>query len=402
MSRKNFPILSRKFNGHPMVYFDNAATTQKPREIIAAVNDFYSNHNSNVHRSINPLADEANSIYETARETTRDFLNAPDSRQIIFTRGATEGINLVAQTYGRKFLKSGDGVLLTTSAHHANIIPWLDLKKENNIKVFYIPLLPNFSLDIKKARAIFEKENIKILAFEQASNVTGAIHPARELIKLAHKHGAITLVDAAQSAPHLPIDVQNLNCDFLVFSSHKVFGPTGIGVLYGRKKLLEKMPSWQGGGDMIKEVSLQKYTLADLPFKFEAGTPHIAGAAGLNAALKYIQKTGWHSIQKQEEALTAYFLQKVTNLKYVKIIGPTTANRVPVFTLDIAGVHPHDSADILGEAGIMTRAGHHCAQPLHKMAGLSATLRASLAFYNTTEEIDYFFEKVEGIYKKFR
>lgn len=403
--RQNFPILQKIIDGNPLVYFDNAATTQKPQAVIDAIRDFYEQHNSNVHRGINPLAEEATKRYEAARDTIKNFINATKRQEIIFTRGATESINLVAQAWGRKNLQKGDRIIVSMAEHHANIVPWLQLKNEIGIEIDFIPLSDDYQIDLEKAKELLQQKNIKILAVTLCSNVLGGIEyeTVKALCALAREKNIVTLVDAAQAVAHTPIDVQELGCDFLVFSGHKIFGPTGIGVLYGKKGLLETMPAWQGGGDMIREVFTDRFTPNDLPYKFEAGTPNIAGAIGLQAAIDFVNGIGWSEIEKREAGLTEYFLQKISEAPFVTLHGPAMAkNRAPVFALAIDGVHPHDAADLLGQEGIITRAGHHCAQPLHDYLSVPATLRASLSVYNTKEEIERFFADMKKIYQKFQ
>ncbi|MCX6799580.1 MAG: SufS family cysteine desulfurase [Candidatus Falkowbacteria bacterium] len=402
MLQEKFPLLKIKINNQKIIYFDNSATTQKPQAVIDCVSNFYQLQNSNVHRSINPLAEMATNSYENSRSIVQGFINAKAKEEIIFTSGATDGLNLIAKTYGKNFLKKGDIVILTEAEHHSNIVPWLQLKKEIGIKIEYIPLTKDFRLNILEAKKILNQKNVKMLSVQQASNVLGTINPIGDLIKICQRKKIISIIDAAQSISHLRIDVQKLGCDFLVFSGHKIFGPTGIGVLYGKKYLLELMPEWKGGGDMIHEVFFDRFTNNILPYKFEAGTPDIAGAIGLGAALEFIQKTGFKKIEQAEISLTKYFLTQILKLNFVKLIGPQeTSNRLPVFSIIIHGVHPHDAADLLGGAGVITRAGHHCTQPLHDKFNLPATLRASLSFYNTKEEIDKFVLEIKKIYLKF-
>lgn len=400
INRKDFPILNKKIKGQALVYFDNAATAQKPGAVIKVVSDFYKNDNANVHRGLNPLADEATKKYETARNLVADFIGA-QREEIIFTSGATAGINLVARSWGEANLQAGDIVVLSIAEHHANIVPWLQLQKKIGIKLEYITLKADGTWDLVAARKLLNKRRVRLLAVSQVSNVLGIINPVAQLIKLAKQKGIITLVDAAQSIAHLKIDVKKLACDFLVFSGHKLGGPTGIGVLYGRQELLAAMPPFMGGGDMISFVKSDSFGVSDLPYKFEAGTPNIAGVIGLGEALKYLQSLGYDSIHRQEQQLTLYFLKKIKKLKSVKVFGSAKV-KLPIFALTILGIHPHDAADILGQAGIILRAGHHCAQPLHDYLGVPATLRASFSFYNTKKEIDYFVSKLAELIKAFK
>ena len=400
IKRSDFPILARQINGHKLVYFDNAATSQKPQAVINAISDFYSTYNSNVHRGINPLAEEATKAYENSRDVAAEFIGA-DREEVIFTRGATEGINLVARTWGEANLRSGDIVVLSLAEHHANIVPWLQLKDKLNIKLLYIPLQSDGALDRKAARKILAEPRVRLLAISQASNVLGIVNPVKELIALARGRKIVTLVDAAQSIVHVPVNIKDLNCDFLVFSGHKILGPTGVGVLYGRRKILQAMPPYLGGGDMISSVYSDHFMANVLPYKFEAGTPNIAGVIGLAAALRYLNKLGWPAIARQEKILTAYFLQELKSLPFVRLLG-TAKPKLPVFSLAIDHIHPHDAADILGQEGIILRAGHHCAQPLHDFCSVPATLRASLSFYNTTAEISVFIKKLKILYRAFK
>lgn len=398
--RNDFPILNKKIKGQSLVYFDNASTAQKSRSVIEAISNFYKNDNANVHRGLNPLADAATKKYEVARSLVADFIGA-QKEEIIFTSGATAGINLVARSWGEANLQAGDIVVLSIAEHHANIVPWLQLQEKIGIKLEYIPLKADGSWDLVAAKKLLNKRRVKLLAISQVSNVLGIINPASQLIKLAKQKGIVTLIDAAQSVAHLKIDVKRLGCDFLVFSGHKLGGPTGIGVLYGRQELLLAMPSFMGGGDMISFVDTDSFGVNELPYKFEAGTPNIAGVIGLGAAIKYLEGVVHHNIEIQEQQLTTYFLQKIKKLTAVKILGTAKA-KLPIFALTIKGVHPHDAADILGQAGIILRAGHHCAQPLHDYLGAPATLRASLSFYNTKGEIDYFISRLQELIRDFK
>jgi cysteine desulfurase/selenocysteine lyase len=400
IKRTDFPILDKKINGHQLVYFDNASTAQKSRFVIEAVSNFYKNDNANVHRGLNPLADEATKKYEAARSLTADFINAQRT-EIIFTSGATAGINLVARSWGETNLKVGDIIILSIAEHHANIVPWLQLQEKIGIKLEYIPLKKDGSWDLAAAQKLLAKRRVKLLAVSQVSNVLGIINPVAKLIKLAKQKGIVTLVDAAQSIVHFKINVKQIACDFLVFSGHKLGGPTGIGVLYGRQEILESMPPFMGGGDMISFVKTDSFGVNELPYKFEAGTPNIAGAIGLGRALQYLNSVGYRAIIKQEKILTTYFLNKIKKLESVKILG-AAKSKLPIFSLAIKGIHPHDASDILGQQGIILRAGHHCAEPLHNYLDISASLRASLSFYNTKAEIDYFISSLSELIKAFK
>lgn len=399
IKRGDFPILGRKINGRPLVYFDNAATTQKPTLVIKTTLDYYSFFNSNVHRGINPLAEEATKLYEQSRDIIAEFISA-QREEIVFTRGATESINLVARTWGETNLTKTDTIVLSIMEHHSNLVPWLQLQAKIGFKIVYLPVKDSGELDILAAKKIISQKKVKFLSLSYASNVLGVVNPIKEIIKLAKSRGVITLVDATQVLAHFKIKVKDLGCDFLVFSGHKMLGPTGTGVLYGQQELLASMPPFLGGGDMISSVSLSSFTTNVLPYKFEAGTPNIAGVIGLGAACKYLSGLGWPAIQAQEKELTAYFLNKLKPLKFIKLIG-TAKPKLPVFSLVIKGIHPHDAADILGQEGIILRAGLHCAEPLHERFGLIATLRASLSFYNTKKEIDFFIKKLIELNKSF-
>ncbi|MFA5155252.1 MAG: SufS family cysteine desulfurase [Patescibacteria group bacterium] len=398
--RSDFPILKKKIAGRPLVYFDNASSAQKPMSVIRAVSDFYRKYNTNVHRGFNPLAEEATGRYEAAREAVARFIGAR-REEIIFTRGATEGVNLVARTWGETNLKKGDTVVLSLAEHHANLVPWLQLEDKIGFKLAYIPVKIDGSLDLAAAQELLRRPRVKLLSITQASNVLGIFYDLSKLIRLAKSKGIMTLVDAAQSATHRPIDVRRLDCDFLVFSGHKLWGPTGSGVLYGRREILAKMPPFMGGGDMIDTVYIDHFTTNELPYKFEAGTPDIAAAIGLGEAVRYVNKIGWPTIIKTERELTNYFLRRIKVLPFVRILG-TAKPKLPVFAMVIDGIHPHDAADLLGSEGIILRPGRHCAQPIHDHYGVPATLRASLSFYNTRTEIDYFIKKLKELHQAFK
>ncbi len=395
--RKDFPALSREIRpGVQVIYLDSTATAQKPTTVIEAMNAFYRRSNANIHRGIHTLAEEATALYEEAREKIAKFINAPATKQVIYTRNATESINLVAYTWARANLKSGDLVILTEMEHHSNLVPWHVLKAERGIRLEFIPVTDDGLLDLDAYRALLD-QSPKLVSFTHMSNVLGTINPAEEIIRLAHEAGAITLVDGAQSVPHFAVDVQKLDADFMAFSAHKMVGPTGIGVLYGKTKLLEEMPPFLGGGDMIKAVHLREFVSNSLPYKFEAGTPAIAEAVGFGAAVDYLTSVGMEAIAAHEHEITEYALERLEEVPGVKLFGPTSAQDkggVAAFTLE--GVHPHDVAQILDRDGVAVRAGHHCAQPLHEKFGIPASTRASFYLYNTTEEVD---KLIDGIYK---
>ncbi|MBO9200987.1 cysteine desulfurase [Niastella sp. MAH-29] len=391
--RQQFPALDRQVKGHPLVYFDNAATTQKPQVVIDALVDYYSNYNANVHRGIHTLAEEATAAFEASRNAAQQFINAASREEIIFTRGTTEGINLVAYTWGRQNIKAGDEIIITEMEHHSNIVPWQMLCEEKGAVLKMIPQ-QNGELLLDEYKKLLSSKT-KLVSVVHVSNALGTVNPVEEIIRLAHQAGALVMIDGAQSTVHLDIDVQAMDCDFFAFSSHKVYGPTGIGVLYGKKHLLEAMPPFQGGGEMIKEVTLQKTTYADLPYKFEAGTPNIGDAAVLKAALEFVNKIGKEKIRNHENELLAYATEQLVQLPGLRIIG-TAANKVSVASFVIDKVHPQDVGILLDNRGIAVRTGHHCAQPLMHCYGIPGTIRASFAMYNTKEEVD---KLIEGLHK---
>lgn len=394
--RDDFPILNREIRpGVPVVYLDSTATSQKPAPVIEAMDSFYRQSNANIHRGVHTLAEESTALYESAREKVAKFINAPSQKQVIFTRNTTESINLVAYSWARANLKSGDVVILTEMEHHSNLVPWHILKTERGVRLEFIPVTSDGLLDLDAYRALLD-QGPKLVSFTHMSNVLGTINPAADIIRLAHESGAVTLVDGAQSVPHFAVDVQALDADFLAFSAHKMLGPTGIGVLYGKTKLLEEMPPFLGGGDMIKTVHLREFAPNSLPHKFEAGTPAIAEAVGFGAAVDYLTSIGMEAVAAHEHKITEYALERLEEVPGLELFGPDAQDKggVAAFTFD--GVHPHDVAQILDRDGIAVRAGHHCAQPLHEKFGISATSRASFYLYNTKEEVD---KLVEGIYK---
>ena len=394
--RKDFPILQRTTHDErSLVYLDSTATSQKPLAVIEAMDKYYRHSNANIHRGVHTLAEEATALYEQAREKIAQFINAPSARQIIYTRNTTESINLVAYSWARTNLKAGDLVILTEMEHHSNLVPWQMLQLERGIELDFISVTEDGLLDLDSYKALLLRTP-KLVSFTHMSNVLGTINPAAEIIRLAHQAGAVTLVDAAQSVPHLKVDVQALDADFLAFSAHKMCGPTGIGALYGRTELLEAMPPFLGGGDMIKVVHLRSFRANTLPHKFEAGTPAIAEAVGFGAAVDYLTSIGMDNIAAHEHEITEYALERLEEIPGLKVFGPSADKKggVTAFTFD--GVHPHDVAQVLDRDGIAVRAGHHCAQPLHEKFGIPATSRASFYLYNTKEEVDLL---VDGIYK---
>lgn len=394
--RQDFPILSRELRqGVPLIYFDSAASSQKPQQVIEKMNQYYRHSHANIHRGVHTLAEEATALYEEGRRKVARFINAPHSRQVIFTRNATEAINLVAYAWGRNQIQAGDTILLTEMEHHANLVPWQILAQEKNARLAFVPVTSSGLLDLEAYQRLLQ-QSPKIVAFMHASNVLGTINPAFEMIRLAHQAGALVLLDAAQSAPHLPIDVQALDADFVVFSAHKMCGPTGIGALYGKESLLESMPPFLAGGDMIKRVHLEYSTYNELPYKFEAGTPAIAEGIGFGEAVDYLSRIGMQNIHTHEQALVTYAMERLEEVSGLQVLGPPADQRggLTAFTLD--GIHPHDVAQILDNNGIAVRAGHHCAMPLHDKFGLTATTRASFYLYNTFTEID---RMMEALYK---
>ncbi|MDP8206654.1 MAG: cysteine desulfurase [Candidatus Electryonea clarkiae] len=389
----DFPLLSRRINGTHLVYLDNAATTQKPESVLKALNDYYTNHNANVHRGLHTLADEATRIYENTRDTVAEFIGGVKREEIIFTGGATEAINLVAYSWGMDNLKPGDRILLTEMEHHANLVPWIRIAKQTGAELDYIPFDDSGCLIIDDLDSLIT-DNTKIVAVTQMSNVFGTINPVQEIIEMAHQKGALVLIDAAQSVPHMPVNVLELDADFLVFSAHKMLGPTGVGVLYGKQELLESMEPFHSGGEMINEVTWDNATWAELPHKFEAGTPNIAGVAGFQAAIEYLDHIGMDAVRHHEKVITKYALDQMSELEFINIIGPKDVNiRGGAISFTGAGLlHPHDIAQVLDSHGIAVRAGHHCAQPLHRKLGVGSSARASFYIYNTNDDVDAFIE----------
>ena len=391
--RQDFPALQREVRpGVPVVYLDSTASTLKPRPVIERLADFYLHHFANIHRGIHMLAEAATEAYEQARSRVARFLGAAEPEEIVFVRNATEAINLVARSWGKAFLQPGDLVLLTQMEHHANIVPWQQLAEEKGIRLAFVPLTPEGRLDLEAFDRLLA-QGPKLVAFTHMSNVTGVVNPVAELTRKAHAVGARVLVDGAQAAPHFPVNVQALGVDFYAFSGHKMLGPTGIGVLYGRRELLEAMPPFLGGGGMIREVTLEGFRPADLPAKFEAGTPAIAEAVGLDAAIAYLEQWGWEAIVEHERELGEYLLPRLLEIPGLRLLGPTEmTDRAGVFAFWLDAAHPHDVAEVLNHYGVAVRAGHHCAQPLHAHFGVPASSRASLYLYNTQEDLDRLLE----------
>jgi cysteine desulfurase / selenocysteine lyase len=384
--RRDFPILARDVRGKKLVYLDNAATSQKPRVVIDALSRYYEQENANIHRGVHFLSELATAEHERARQTVRSFINAADAKEIVFVRGTTEAINLVAQTYGRVHVGRGDEVLITAMEHHSNIVPWQLLCEEKGAKLRVAPINDDGELLLEEFAKLLTPRT-KIVAVAHVSNALGTVNPLRQIIQLAHQRNIPVLVDGAQAVPHMKVDVQALDCDFYAFSSHKMFGPTGVGVLYGKASLLEAMPPYQGGGEMISSVTFEKTTYNKLPFKFEAGTPNIAGAIALGTAIEYLNEIGMNKITAYEHELLEYATRKVSAIPGVRLIG-TAKEKAGVLSFVIEGIHPHDVGTILDQEGIAIRTGHHCAQPIMDRFGIPATARASFAFYNTKEEAD--------------
>ncbi|QIW20808.1 cysteine desulfurase SufS [Bacillus thuringiensis] len=389
--RKQFPILDQKVNGKQLVYFDSAATSQKPIQVIETLERYYKEYNSNVHRGVHTLGTKATDAYEGAREKVRKFINAKSMEEIIFTRGTTTALNTVAASYGLENVKEGDEIVISYMEHHSNIIPWQQVAKKTGATLKYLPLQPDGTISLEDVRQTVTP-NTKIVSIMQVSNVLGTINPVKEIGAIAHENGAIMIVDGAQSAPHMKVDVQDLNCDFYALSAHKMCGPTGIGVLYGKKELLNNMEPIEFGGEMIDFVDLQESTWKELPWKFEAGTPIIGNAIGIGAAIDFLEEIGLHNIEKHEHELAQYALERLSEVDGVTIYGPK--HRAGLVTFNIEDVHPHDVATVLDVEGIAVRAGHHCAQPLMKWLKASSTARASFYLYNTKEEIDTFVESL--------
>ena len=384
--RAEFPILKQQVNGKPLVYMDNAATSQKPQCVIDTITHFYSAHNSNVHRGVHYLSQLATRELEGARDIVKKFLNAASDKEVIFTKGTTDGINLVANSYGRKFIKAGDEIIISALEHHANIVPWQMLCEQTGAVLRVIPMNDDGELLMEEYEKLLNAKT-KIVSVNYVSNALGTINPVKRIIELAHAQDVPVLIDGAQSAPHLKVDVRELDCDFYAFSGHKVCGPTGIGILYGKQHWLEQMPPVQGGGDMIRTVTFEKTTYNDLPYKLEAGTPHIEGGIGLGRAIQYLESIGLDNIAAYENELLDYATELIGGIKGVRIIG-TAREKASVLSFLIDDIHPHDIGTILDQEGIAIRAGHHCAQPIMQRFNVSATARASFAFYNTKEEID--------------
>ncbi len=397
--REDFPILGREVYKRPLVYLDNAATTQKPRVVVEAITNEYYSVNANVHRGVHFLSQQATDLHEAARETVRKFINARTTAEVIFTRGTTESLNLVAASYGQAFLHEGDEVILTVMEHHSNIVPWQFLRERTGIVIKVVPMDDAGYLDLEAYEQLFTPHT-RLVCVAQVSNVLGTINPVKQMAQIAHAHGAHILVDGAQSVPHFAVDVQDLDCDFLVFSGHKVYGPTGIGVLYGRESLLDQMPPYQGGGEMIARVSFDRTTYERLPFKFEAGTPDYVGSHALAVALNYVSHLGMDQIHAHETDLTRYAMEQMQLIPQMHLFG-TTQDKDAVISFNVGNIHPLDLGTLLDRLGIAIRTGHHCAQPLMQRCGVEGMARASFALYNTRAEVDALVAGIDRVRKMF-
>lgn len=397
--REDFPILSREVYGKPLVYLDNGATTQKPLCVLDAMRNEYLNVNANVHRGVHYLSQQATDLHEAARETVRKFINAPKTEEVIFTRGTTESLNLVVSSFGDRYLTEGDEVIVSVMEHHSNIVPWQLLAAKKGIAIRVIPMTDDGDIIIDEYKKLFN-EKTRIVSIAQVSNVLGTINPVKELIKIAHEHDVPVMVDGAQSTPHMKVDVQDLDCDFFAFSGHKIYGPTGIGVLYGKEKWLEEMPPYQGGGEMIESVSFEKTTFEKLPFKFEAGTPDYVATHGLATALNYVSQLGIDNIYAHEQELTRYAMGKLSQIPEMRIFGKSK-HKDAVISFLVGDIHHLDMGTLLDRLGIAVRTGHHCAEPLMHRLGIAGTVRASFALYNTKEEVDALAAGIERVSKMF-
>ena len=393
--RQDFPILSRTVYGKPLVYLDNGATTQKPRCVVEAMTNEYYNINANVHRGVHFLSQKATELHEAARETVRRFINAPSTSEIVFTRGTTESINLVAQCFAQAFMRPGDEVIISHMEHHSNIVRWQLMQERMGIKLRVIPISDSGELVLEELERLFNKRT-RLLSITHVSNVLGTVNPVAQIIRMAHAHQVPVLIDGAQSTPHMPIDVQELDCDFFAFSGHKIYGPTGIGVLYGKQEWLDRMPPYMGGGEMIKRVSFEHTTFNELPFKFEAGTPDYVASTGLAQALDYVSALGMDTIQAHEQELTHYALQRMAEIPGMRIIGQAEAHDAVISFL-VGNIHHLDMGTLLDRLGIAVRTGHHCAEPLMQRMGIEGTVRASFALYNTKEEVDTLVKGIERV-----
>ena len=397
--REDFPLLSREVHGRPLVYLDNAATTQKPRAVLAAMDELYTTCNANVHRGIHTLSQEATALHEAARERVRSFLNAHSTAEIVFTRGTTESLNLVASSFSQAFLREGDEVIVTVMEHHSNIVPWQLARERWGFTLRVVPMDDEGRLDLEAYAALLN-ERTRLVCCCHVSNVLGTVNPVREMARMAHEAGAYFLVDGAQSVPHFPVDVQELDCDFLAFSAHKLYGPTSVGVLYGKEALLEQLPPYQGGGEMIARVTFEHTTFERLPFKFEAGTPDYVGTHGLAAAIDYVEAVGLDRIAAHEEVLTRHAMARMAEIDQMQFYG-TVPGKTSVVSFNVGQIHPMDLGTLLDRLGFAIRTGHHCAQPLMARCGVEGMARVSFALYNTEDEIDRFIEALQRVVRMF-
>ena len=393
--RDQFPILNKKINNHQLVYFDNAATTQKPKKVINAINEYYSEYNANIHRGIHTLAEKATNEYEKTRKSISQFINSKSEKEIIFTRGTTEGINLIASSFVKNFLKKEDEIIISEMEHHSNIVPWQMICEENGIVLKTINVLENGEIDLDNFKELIN-DKTKFLSIVHTSNTLGTVNPIKQIIEICKKNNITTMIDGAQASAHSKINVQDLNCDFFVLSAHKMYGPTGVGIVYGKEEILEKMPPYMGGGEMIKEVNFQKTTYNELPYKFEAGTPNIGDVIGFNKALSFINDIGFDNISSYEKKLKDYASNSLNKIDGLKILG-NSKNKIGIFSFILKKVHYYDLGLLLDSKGIAIRTGHHCTQPLMDKFNLEGTARVSLAIYNSKEEIDYFVEKIKKL-----
>ena len=393
--RKDFPILGKKINNNDIVYFDNAATTQKPNAVINAISDYYKNYNANIHRGVHSLAEKATTEFENTRKSVKEFINAKSEREIIFTRGATEGINLVSTSFGKEYFNEGDEIIISEMEHHSNIIPWQMISKEKGLLLKTINVKENGEIDLEDFNNLISSKT-KFVSIVHISNTLGTVNPVKEIVNICNKNNITCLVDGAQASAHTKIDVQDINCDFYVFSAHKMYGPTGVGIVYGKEELLEKMPPYMGGGEMIKDVKFESTTYNELPHKFEAGTPNIGDVIGFNESIKYLEKIGRNNIEKYESFLRDYANQKLNNVENLNIIG-NSKDKIGIFSFTIDKIHYYDLGLLLDAKGIAIRTGHHCTQPLIEKFNLDGTARLSLALYNNIEEIDYFINSIEKL-----
>ena len=398
--RAEFPILHQQVNGKPLVYFDNAATTQKPLRVIEALTDYYSGYNANIHRGIHTLAEKATSAFEESRRAVKEFINAPEAEEIIFTYGTTDGINLIASTFGRANIGEGDEIIISSMEHHSNIVPWQMLCEETGAKLKIIPINDRGEIVFEAFEKMLSKRT-RLVSIVHISNSLGTINPVKEVIQKAHEYGAKVLIDGAQASAHIEIDMQDLDCDFYVFSMHKLFGPTGTGILYGKRPLLEAMPPFRGGGEMIKEVTFEKTTYNDIPYKFEAGTPNIGDVVAIRRALEFVEAYGKENISKYEDELLQYANERLQTIPSVKLIG-TAQNKISVVSFIMEGIHHFDIGMMMDARGVAMRTGHHCTQPLMDLFNIEGTVRASLSLYNTFEEIDIMVEGLKNIAERFK